>query len=189
MLLPPDPAEPWGNPYHPAASAVSSVMSVWTGCPSPWTQRARSTVSGITTSKEGRRGKSRSCQPRRQQPCRVEGGGAGVSAGCLRCPQCSQRAAVWRGADPGLWISGCVSDRNWLKSYVYRENRTKKPPILGFLARPLEESAKLWHQPYQTSIGTDSGLASAAPVCLRLHQAPWGLNRQISLHPQWVRRP
>ena len=60
------PAEPWplspsaprscrpsGSPTTPAASAASSATSAWTGCPSPWTPRTRSTVSEITTSEEG----------------------------------------------------------------------------------------------------------------------------------------
>lgn len=53
VLCAPRSCRPWGSPTTLAVSAVSSVTSAWTGCPSPWTQRTRSTVSEITTSKEG----------------------------------------------------------------------------------------------------------------------------------------
>lgn len=99
---------PWGSPTTPAVSAVSSVTSVWMGCPSPWTQRTRSTVSEITTSKEGW---VRPPKPRYLRPCeaRLQ---AARSAG-LR-PAEAERFEGWRRA-LGSSASRCLCGQEVLK--------------------------------------------------------------------------
>lgn len=170
-------------------------MSVWTGCPSRGLREQDLLCPGLPQVRRDGRGEKSHCVPSHASSS------PGVEVGnperrvCRLFAPLSTVQPTCSGLEGCRRVSGSVdadADRNWLKSYVYRENRTKKP-ILGFLARPLRESAKLcWHQPYQTSAGTGFRAGLHSPSSLPSEaspQAPWGLNRQVSLHPSGVRRP
>lgn len=98
---------------------MSSVTSVWTACPSPWTQRTRSTASEITTSKEGwePRGATRVSHAALS---RVEDGNLLRWLQAARALVHSPAKLNTEGYSRGLGrLVDAPAGRNWLKNHVY----------------------------------------------------------------------
>ena len=130
LVLPvPRSCRPWGSPTTLAVSAVSSVTSAWTGCPSPWTQRTRSIVSEITTSKEGQAPHAEAMLMDAQQSCQADTGW-GVSA-CLQaaCPVSPQ-------SSKGLMGGGVYQGPRELSRCLCRQELIKESRFLGVGGNP-----------------------------------------------------